>query len=202
MSATNKTVEQQKQREPDGRHLRTERSRQAFIDEALALVRAGVLEPTAQQVAERTGVGVRTFFRHFADMEALFAAADKHIRQQSEARFLGGDREGSPEERIVHVIERRANAYEIEKYSALSVAALSWRYDTLRKNYARYQHGLRIDLDDWLPELKKLPRSRREALDAATSFEMWHRLRVHQGVGKAAAIEILIDMVTDLMPVQ
>ncbi len=35
---------------PDGRRLRTERSRQAIIDAGLELIGEGVLAPTAQQV--------------------------------------------------------------------------------------------------------------------------------------------------------
>ncbi|MDH4042395.1 MAG: TetR/AcrR family transcriptional regulator, partial [Gammaproteobacteria bacterium] len=57
---------------PDGRLLRTERSRQLIIDALHDLINEGVLQPTAQTVAERAGVGIRTVFRHFADMETLF----------------------------------------------------------------------------------------------------------------------------------
>ena len=55
----------------DGRRLRSERSRQAIIDAMLKLVEEGVLVPTAQQVSERAGVGIRSVFRHFSDMESL-----------------------------------------------------------------------------------------------------------------------------------
>ena len=44
----------------DGRRLRSERSRQAIIDAMLKLVEEGVLVPTAQQVSERAGVGIRS----------------------------------------------------------------------------------------------------------------------------------------------
>jgi hypothetical protein len=75
-----------------------------------------------------------------------------------------------------------------------------WRYEVLRKNYARSQRGLRKDLDDWLPELKSLPRERREAVDAIASFEMWYRLREHQGLSQKASIEIVADLLKGLIP--
>ena len=97
------------------------------------------------------------------------------------------------------VVEHRADAYEIETNMILSTAAQLWRSKTLQKNYARYQRGLRKDLDDWLPELKQLNRSEREAVDAIASFEMWHRLRYHQGLGKQSAIDVVVGMLGSLI---
>ena len=179
--------------------LRSERSRKAIIDAALALMEEGILVATAQQIAERAGVGIRSFFRHFEDMESLSEAIDEQIRESYEALFLGGDREGTLEERIEHAGERHADAYETVKNIVLSTQAQRWRYDVLRKNYARNQRGLRKDLDDWLPELKALPRNQREAVDAVASFEMWHRLRELQGLGKKASAEVIGSLLKSLI---
>ena len=183
----------------DGRRLRSERSRKAIIDAALALMDEGILVATAQQIAERAGVGIRSFFRHFEDMESLSEAIDEQIRESYEALFLGGDRDGTLEERIEHAVERHADAYETVKNIVLSTQAQRWRYDVLRKNYARNQRGLRKDLDDWLPELKALPRNQREAVDAVASFEMWHRLRELQGLGKKASAEVISSLLKSLI---
>jgi AcrR family transcriptional regulator len=183
----------------DGRRLRSERSRKAIIDAALALMEEGILVATAQQIAERAGVGIRSFFRHFEDMESLSEAIDEQIRESYEALFLGGDRDGTLEERIEHAVERHADAYETVKNIVLSTQAQRWRYDVLRKNYARNQRGLRKDLDDWLPELKALPRNQREAVDAVASFEMWHRLRELQGLGKKASAEVISSLLKSLI---
>ena len=179
----------------DGRRARSERSKQAIIEASLALMEEGNLIPTAQQISDKAGVGIRSFFRHFADMETLFATIEEQTRDSTEARFLGGDRDGSLEERIQHAVERHADGYEAETNTILSTSAQLWRWKILRKNYARYQRGLRKDLDDWLPELKELEPGKREAVDAIASFEMWHRLRYHQGLGKKAAIEIIVDLI-------
>ena len=63
----------------DGRRLRSERSQTAIIEAALTLMEEGTLVPTAQQIADRAGVGIRSFFRHFADMDSLFLAADEML---------------------------------------------------------------------------------------------------------------------------
>jgi AcrR family transcriptional regulator len=199
MKTLSKTSEKGAAAVPDGRRLRSERSRQAIIDAALELMEEGILVPTAQLISERAGVGIRSFFRHFADMETLFADIDAQNRESYEAVFVGGDREGTIEERLQHAIERHAEGYEKHKNVILSTAAQSWRYEILRKNYARYQRGLRKDLDNWLPELKQLTRQQRESVDAVASFEMWHRLREHQGLSKKVATEIVISLIGNLL---
>ena len=183
----------------DGRRLRSVRSKQAIVDAFIELVKEGTLVPTAQQIADQAGVAIRTVFRHFSDMESMFAVADAQKRASYEALFVGGDRDGSLEDRIQRAVERRAQAFEATKNAILSTHAQRWRYEFLRKNYAGYVRGLRKDLENWIPELKTLDRAGREAIDAVASFEMWHRLREYQGLSKKLSIEIIVGMVTRLM---
>ncbi|WOJ94503.1 helix-turn-helix domain-containing protein [Congregibacter variabilis] len=183
----------------DGRRKRSERSRHAIISASLELIEEGVLVPTAQQISERAGVGIRSFFRHFADMESLFEAVDAEGREHVKALFVGGDRNGSLAERVLHAVERRAAGYEDQKNIILTTAAQSWRYEMLRKRYAHYQRNLRKDLKDWLPELKELGAAEREAVDAVASAEMWLRLRNQQGLSKKQSIEVVVNMVERLM---
>lgn len=178
----------------DGRRLRSERSRKAIIDAMIRLVEEGVLVPTAQQVSKRAGVGVRSVFRHFSDMESLFASVDVAIRARYMGLFSGGDRAGSLHERILHAVEQHALAYEAISNHFLSTRAQLWRYPILREQYARAQHQLREDLDDWLPELHNLPNDERAMVDAVASFEHWNRLREHQGLSKKSSIRLTSDL--------
>jgi TetR/AcrR family transcriptional regulator, regulator of autoinduction and epiphytic fitness len=63
--------------EPDGRQGRTLRSRQAICDACLDLVQEGVLQPSADQVADRAGLSRRSIFNHFSDLTALYDAVVK-----------------------------------------------------------------------------------------------------------------------------
>jgi len=191
--------EAKKTAEVDGRRARSERSKQAIIDAALTLMEEGNLIPTAQQISDRAGVGIRSFFRHFEEMETLWALIEEQTSGETEALFLGGVRDGSLPVRILHAVERHAAGYEKRRHMILSTAAQLWRSEILRKNYAHYQRALRKDLDDWLPELKKLSTDRREVVDAIASFEMWHRLRYHQGLGKRAAIDVISATLNQLI---
>ena len=61
----------------DGRAARTRRTREAVVDALLALQEEGDLSPTAQRVARRAGVALRTVYVQFSDMETLWAAAGR-----------------------------------------------------------------------------------------------------------------------------
>ena len=182
----------------DGRRQRGERTRLAIIQAALSLQEDGVLVPTAQQISDRAGVLIRSFFRHFEDMESLFEALDAHLRDAHEALFIGGDRNGDLESRIKHAVARRSGAFEQLKNLIVGTKAQLWRYEVLRNNYARSQRGLRRDLEQWLPEMLELPDATQESVDAIASFEMWQRLRSEQNLSEEqsrAVVESLLGQV-------
>jgi AcrR family transcriptional regulator len=56
----------------DGRRLRTAESRRRVVAALLDCVRDGDFDPSAEVVASRAGVGLRTVFRLFTDKEGLF----------------------------------------------------------------------------------------------------------------------------------
>ena len=183
----------------DGRRQRSERSQTAIIEAALALMDEGSLVPTAQQIADRAGVGIRSFFRHFADMDSLFLAADKMLLSSYEALFEVEDRSGTLASRVTRAIDLYGNAFDQLRAIILCTQAQLWRSPKLRENYAWHQKRLRKELELWLPEVATLPKDRREALHAIASFDMWHRLREDQGLSPKASADIVTSLATDLI---
>ncbi len=183
----------------DGRRQRSERSQTAIIEAALALMDEGSLVPTAQQIADRAGVGIRSFFRHFADMDSLFLAADKMLLSSYEALFEVEDRSGTLASRVTRAIDLYGNAFDQLRAIILCTQAQLWRSPKLRENYAWHQKRLRKELELWLPEVATLPKDRREALHAIASFDMWHRLREDQGLSPKASADIVTSLVNDLI---
>ena len=183
----------------DGRRQRSERSQTAIIEAALALMDEGALVPTAQQIADRAGVGIRSFFRHFADMDSLFLAADEMLISSYEALFEVDNRAGTLSERVAQAIDLYGNAFDQLRPIILCTQAQLWRSPKLRENYAWHQKRLRKELELWLPEVVALPTDRREALHAVASFDMWHRLREHQGLSPKASSDIVASLVHDLI---
>ena len=100
---------------PDGRLLRSERSRQLIIEAIIELVDEGFLIPTAQQVAERAGVGIRSVFRHFDDMDSIFETANEIILKDTRPLFEGGDRSGDLDTRVLHAIDKLTAGYRCHR---------------------------------------------------------------------------------------
>ena len=183
----------------DGRRQRSERSQTAIIEAALSLMDEGTLVPTAQQIADRAGVGIRSFFRHFADMDSLFLAADDMLLSSYEALFEVDDRTGALASRVERAVDLYGNAFGKLRPIILCTQAQLWRSPKLRENYAWHQKRLRKELELWLPEVPAMPKDRREALHAVASFDMWHRLREHQGLSPKASADIISLLVMDLI---
>lgn len=183
----------------DGRRKRSERSRAAIITATLNLIDNGNFAPTARQIAEEAGIGLRSFFRHFDDMEALMDTIDQHMRGYYEPLFVRPFKDGTLEERIEDIVIDRSEAYERLKKLMMTSQAQLWRSEVVQKNYARNQKGLRKHLEKWLPELKSQNPANLEAAHAAASFENWHRLRQHQGLNLSDARMAMIVAITSLL---
>ena len=183
----------------DGRRQRSERSQTAIIEAALALMDEGTLVPTAQQIADRAGVGIRSFFRHFADMDSLFLAADEMLISSYEALFEVDNRAGTLSDRVARAIELYGNAFEKLRPIILCTQAQLWRSAKLQENYGWHQKRLRKELELWLPEVAELSKDRREAVHAVASFSMWHRLREFQGLSTKTSADIVSSLVMNLI---
>ena len=184
-------------RTADGRRQRSERSQEAIIVACLSLMNEGNLVPTAQQISDRAGVGIRSFFRHFTDMDTLFTAVDERIRSSYEELFVfSGDGDSALDERIVNMVDTFSFAWEQLTLLMMSTKAQLWRSTAMRKNYGRSQRALFKEVERWLPEAASLPKDERNALDAVTSFEFWERLRKHQGLSAKATRSVLVAMIT------
>jgi AcrR family transcriptional regulator len=174
----------------DGRVQRSERSRKVIVDAMIALIEEGIYIPTAQQVADQAGISIRTVFRHFSEMEKLYAEIDEVLRPAYTQRFISTEKTGSLEERILALVETRVGAYVDILPLQKATAAILWRSEYFRQGYAANQLALRKDLLQWLPELKSAPATL-EAVDSLTSFEFFDRLYSHQKLSSAAVIALI-----------
>ena len=59
--------------ESDGRRRRGQNNRARIVTAMLEIIRTGDMSPSADQVAARADVGLRTVFRHFKDMDSLYS---------------------------------------------------------------------------------------------------------------------------------
>jgi len=169
----------------DGRILRTERSRARMVEAFYELVGEGVLQPTAQQVAERAGVGIRTVFRHFNEMDSLFAEVDARLREQVAPYLVRCAPEGTVVERAAELVAHRAEAFERFAPYMRATRIHRSRSPFLRRGYAAFVRRQRAALLECLPELEDASQDLADAIEVATSFELWDRLRGDQRLGAA-----------------
>ena len=183
----------------DGRRKRSARSRAAIITATLTLLENDNLSPTAKQIAEEAGVGLRSFFRHFEDMEALLEAVDQQARQHYEHLFLLPKPDGDIETRLSDYVDVLSHAFELLKRPMRSTQLHMWQSRALQNNWARNQRRLRKHLEKWVPELKTLPDARREAAHAAASFDIWQQLRSHQSLSINDAREAMLALMLGVL---
>jgi len=183
----------------DGRARRSHQSRDAIVAALFELLGEGHLEPTAQQVAERADVGLRSVFRHFSDMESLYTTLDARLLANVTPMLQDDPPDGTASERAAAMVDHRVALFEqILPYKRASNVK-RWRSPYLTAQHRKLVSELRARLLLWLPELKAAPPETVEALDQATSFEAWDRLRTDQRLGKPRARAAMMRAATALV---
>jgi AcrR family transcriptional regulator len=183
----------------DGRIQRSERSRTAIVQAMLELIGEGSLSPTAQQVAERADVGVRTVFRHFSDMETLFAAMNDQITAKVNSLFVDEVQTGPYADRVEALIQSRMTIFGTLGPYVRSSTLQRWRSAFLQTEHERTIRVMRRDLRRWLPEIESAPTEVADALEMILSFEAWNRLRVDQRLSQRRASLVLHRSILDLL---
>jgi len=95
----------------DGRRARRERGRTAVIDAVFELAEEGKIPPTAELVAERSGVSVASIFRYFDGLDDLQVHAHRRFRERF-APLVAAVGDGSRAERVAALVESRLDLYE------------------------------------------------------------------------------------------
>jgi AcrR family transcriptional regulator len=169
----------------DGRRARRHRSRDLAVDALLDLLDEGVHRPTAQQVAERSGVSLRSIFRIFDDVDTLHAEAANRQLQRSGHLYVSVDDSGALAARVGEMVGVHEELYS--SIAPVRRAALRLSVDS---------PGLGSLLDRarvWLQaEIRRVfavelataaePEPMVSALELVLSFEAWDQLASGQGL--------------------
>ena len=175
----------------DGRVKRSIATRKKIVDALTALVFEGYITPTAEQVAHRADVGLRTVFRHFDDMDALYREIsvdiDAQVQPLLQARLDGA----TWQDRVLRSIDFRSDIYD--RTAAMHLAAQVHRHESpfLARNLMDSAALQRDLLRRLLPERVAQHATMLDALDLVLSFEAWIRLRREQGLDAAQARAVM-----------
>jgi AcrR family transcriptional regulator len=165
--------------ELDGRRQRSNESRRRIALAMLELAREGEVDPSANEVADRAGVGRRTVFRLFNDMEGLYREMHGVMTERLTPMFAAPFTGKTWRERVDELIERRSRIFE-EMLPIKSAAEVHRHHsEFLQSGHRKITKLQRQALLEVLPasiaQGEKL-----EALDLVLSFEAWRRLRHEQ----------------------
>lgn len=189
---------------PDGRTERSRRTRDAVVDALLALHDDGDLTPTAQRVAAKAGVALRTVYGHFNDMETLYAEAGER-----ELRRLYAVADIVPVDQPLDV---RIDAFCRSRARVLEYLMPVMRATRIREPFSpqllRNRHRYIASADAevarvFAPELRRRPVvEAAELLDAlylATGGPAWDALRGDRGLDTDRALDVMTRTVTALL---
>jgi AcrR family transcriptional regulator len=174
----------------DGRRRRSQQSRDRIIAAMMALVEEGQISPIAEQVAERAQVGLRSVFRHFNDMDSLFAEMAVRLSrhyQSALAPFVSPDWRG----RLGEAIERRVSIYEVMLPYKRAADAHRHTSPAIQSSHTQTSQLLRNRLKSLLPPHLENDANALETLDFLLSMESWQRLRLDQKLSVAEARAIV-----------
>lgn len=175
----------------DGRALRSARTRDKIALAMLDLIRAGNLTPTSEEVALHAGVGHRTVFRRFQDMESLYVEINQRVRALAAPVLAEPIPAGPLAVRIAVLADRRARVFEEVGVFYRATAPRLDASPTLRRFRQDFAVIQRQQMLAVLPELAADP-VRVEAADTLASMDAWLRLRQVQGLAVEAAQAVVV----------
>ena len=174
----------------DGRRARSDASRQLIVEAVLALSREGMLEPNADMIAARAGVGRRTVFRHFKDLDSLYADVHALVMEQI-AHITKQPIDGANwEERLESFLRRRVRLFEEILPIKTAADVQRSRSAFLQAKHLQVSAMFREILVFVLPAHIKSDPVRVDSIDLLLSFEAWKRLRTEQGLDAEQAARV------------
>src|SRR3954453_12837141 len=171
----------------DGRTARARRTREAIVDAMLALLDAGALRPSVEDIAARGQGSPRSIFQHFGDRETLLRAVGARQTERISQIAEHVPDTGPLDARLEAFVDQRARILEFitpvrrsavlnEPFSPGSHAGIQ-AFRAYKRAEAERVFG---------PELRRCPKADRNeivrALGAATDWSTWEALRAHQGL--------------------
>ena len=191
--------------EVDGRTARKDRNRVAVLDAVLSLFTEDNLIPSPDEVAQRSGVSLRSVYRYFADTEALLRAAiDRHLERIQPLAIIDQLGVGTFEQRLSNFLDARLRLYEAVASTARASRLRAATSELIRDQLEASRVQLRNQTgQQFAAELDQLsPKARRAAfaaVDTLTQMECIDLYRNNRQFSGAATREMLAITITQML---
>lgn len=166
----------------DGRRARGIRTRDAIVDALMTLVAEGDMAPTAQRIADRADVSVRSVYQHFTDVEGLYRETAARAYKTMMAMVVDINPSWPIERRVDAFVAARSTL--LEELSPISRASrvVEASSTALRDSRLMLEKEGRDELARVFgPELSKLQGAARSnllaAMDLLSTWSAWDHLR-------------------------
>ncbi len=189
----------------DGREQRSRRTRAAIVEAWLDLVEEGNTAPTARETADRAGIGLRTVFQHFGDMDDLHATAAFLHFERIQPFLQGLDAGGTFEERLTRFVQHRQRLFE--RITPIRRAAL--HRATLGANVGGFLRSadesfaivaFSVFTGELATEDPVLGATLQHALATSWSWSAWDYLRTSLQLSPADAAEAFAEVGRRMLP--
>ena len=184
---------------PDGRKQRSRASRAKIVAAFMELIESGDPSPSAARVAKRAGVGLRSVFRHFDDMDSLYAEIDNILNTEWAHIFEKPYQSSDWQEQLIELIERRARVNEATYPYRIMTSMARFRSELLMSNYKRLLKYEKEALNAILPKTVQQDKQRSRAILLAASFDSWRLFRQDEGMSNKKVIATMSQMIRDLV---
>jgi AcrR family transcriptional regulator len=183
----------------DGRRARSRSSRSKIVEAMLQLVGNGDVAPSAARVAEVAGVGLRTVFRHFEDMDALYREMSAVIEERV-VPIISEPLKGSDwKAKMSEIADRRAIVFETILPFRISANLKRFQSAYLMQDYQRMVKAEAEGIEALLPGSVKTDTLGARGLNVILSFQTWRLLRHDQGLSTDEARLVIKRMLTDAL---
>ncbi|MBL9069985.1 MAG: TetR family transcriptional regulator [Sphingopyxis sp.] len=165
----------------------------------MGLIEGGDLSPSAARVAEEAGVGLRTVFRHFDDMDALYREISKIIGERIWPIVTAPYPDNDWRANLRDLTRRRVRVFETMLPFRLAANIKRYQSPYLMGQYAQVVTLEREFVLRLLPASVGGDRYFAEALCATLSFQNWRAIRQDQGLSVEDASAVVAHMVEALV---
>ncbi len=183
----------------DGRRERGRSSHKRIVEAMMELIVGGDLSPSAARVAEEAGIGLRTVFRHFDDMDSLYAELAATITERVAPIIMAPYPDQPWRANIRELVRRRVELFETTLPFRLAANIKRYQSPFLMGQYSRVVMLERELILRLLPGAVRANRIRVEALCASLSFHTWRTLRHDQSLSADEAAMVMEQMVEAVM---
>lgn len=165
----------------------------------LELVGGGDFSPSAARVAEVAGVGLRSVFRHFEDMDALYREIGEIIEARVLPIILKMPKGDTWKQKMADIVDRRATVYETILPYRISAELKRFQSPYLMQDYRRMLRLEGETIDAHLPEIVKADAIGCQGLKVILGFQTWRLLRHDMELPLDDARAIVCRMLDDAL---